>query len=160
MGVLDKIEGLAGAATPPGLASAGAGGLIGAIGGIIGQFHTSPADKEKWAEFQATLVAHQQDLAQQLVVAQADVDKAEAASPNMFIAGWRPFVGWVCGTGLAYGLVLQPFATFIATVAHRTLDPKQLPTLDVATLIGLLIPMLGLGAYRTYEKTQGVADKH
>src|SRR5579864_4735478 len=153
---LNTIVGAVSSATPLG----GIDAILDGASKIIGQFHTSPEDKIKWQEFQATLQANKDALAQQLTLAQTDVNKAEATSPNMFIAGWRPFIGWVCGVGLGYGVLVQPCATFIATLFHRTLDKAQLPALGMGTIIGLLIPMLGLGAYRTYEKTQGVAAQH
>jgi hypothetical protein len=91
-----------------------------------------------------------------LALAQIGVNTEEAKSPSWFIAGWRPFIGWVCGSGLAYGLILQPFLTFGLVMLHRPFDPSLLPKLDSATITGLLIPLLGLGIMRTVEKVQGV----
>jgi hypothetical protein len=89
------------------------------------------------------------------VQGQLEINKVEAASPNTFIAGWRPAVGWVCVVALAYAFVLQPFAQFALAAFHVNLT-GPLPTLNTTTLVeGLLIPMLGLGALRTYEKVTG-----
>lgn len=92
----------------------------------------------------------------QLVSGQIDVNKVEAASPNLFISGWRPFIGWICGFGLAYGIIFQPFLVFGLVALHRTFDPNNLPKLDSTTIMGLLIPLLGLGIMRTVEKVKGV----
>jgi len=83
---------------------------------------------------------------------QTDVDKIEAGSTNMFIAGWRPFVGWICGVGLGMSAIVAPFS---ALVGHPFVFPQD-PLLQ-ATLAG----MLGLGHLtRTVEKIQGVAGSH
>lgn len=77
---------------------------------------------------------------------QTDINIVEAASPNLFVSGWRPFIGWVCGSGLAYQFLIYPI--LIAFI------PKIIP-LDMGTLLTLLVGMLGLGAMRTTEKLQG-----
>ena len=85
-----------------------------------------------------------------LVNGQIDINKAEAANPNWFVSGWRPYIGWICGTGLGYQFLVYPI--LIAYV------PK-IVQLDMGTLLTLLGGMLGLSIQRTYEKVQGVASK-
>src|SRR5229473_1113364 len=123
---------------------------------IIGMFKLSPELK---AQLQAQLTAENLDIEKAELAAsvaqiqgQLDINKAEAGSTNMFIAGWRPAVGWVCVVALAYAFVVQPFAQFALAAFHvNLLGP--LPTLNTTMLVeGLLIPMLGLGALRTAEK--------
>lgn len=87
------------------------------------------------------------------LTAQLEVDKQEAASNSIFVAGWRPFVGWVCGFGFAYIFILQPFLALVFGSFAGHLPP--LPTLDTAMLMQLLIGMLGLAGMRTYEKFGG-----
>lgn len=77
---------------------------------------------------------------------QTDINQTEAASPNLFVSGWRPFVGWICGAGLGYQFLIYPI--LIAFL------PKIVP-LDISTLLTLLAGMLGFGALRTQEKLQG-----
>lgn len=85
---------------------------------------------------------------------QIDVNKAEAANGSVFVSGWRPFVGWVCGSGLAYQFLVRPIGGAIsAALGH----PVDFPTLDMGTLMTMLGGMLGFGAMRTTEKIQGVA---
>ena len=86
---------------------------------------------------------------------QVDVNKVEAASSNLFVAGWRPAAGWTCVAGLAYSEVLQPFMVFAARLAGSTV---VFPTLDTTLTMALLTGLLGLGTMRTYEKQQGVSS--
>ena len=88
-------------------------------------------------------------------MAQIEVNKVEAASQSLFVAGWRPFVGWCCGASYAYTFVLQPFLIFILTAAQVKVDIAQLPVLDMGELGVVLFGMLGLGAMRSWEKVKG-----
>lgn len=85
---------------------------------------------------------------------QADIDTTEAQNGNLFVSGWRPAVGWVCVCGLFYQLMFRPIASWIMESIYLW---KPAPTLELDTLLTLLFGMLGLGAYRTIEKTKGVA---
>ncbi len=99
------------------------------------------------------------ELAQQVhaqVMGQIEINKIEAASANVFVAGWRPFIGWVCGGAYAYTFVVQPFLVFVLTALGKHIDTSQLPKLDWSELGLVLFGMLGLGAMRTYEKRNGV----
>ncbi len=88
---------------------------------------------------------------------QVSVNAIEAASPSLFVAGWRPFVGWICGTALAYNFVVQPFIAFTVGVFAWKLPP--LPVLDSGSLTTVLLGMLGIAGMRTVEKIKGVAAK-
>lgn len=88
----------------------------------------------------------------QLALGQIAVNKAEAESTDPFRAGWRPFIGWVCGMGLAFQFVVRPLANWTIAIQGST---TFLPGLELETLMTLLFGMLGLGAYRTVEKTKG-----
>ena len=93
----------------------------------------------------------------QQVLGQLEVNKAEASNPNWFVAGWRPAVGWTCAAGLASQFLVGPMATWIAALAGHAIT---YPSLDMGTLLTLLMGMLGLGAMRTSEKLKGAADNH
>ena len=86
---------------------------------------------------------------------QTEINKIEAASSNLFVAGWRPAIGWICGAGYAYAFVIQPFLIFIITVAQVPLNTAQLPVLDMGEMGLMLANLLGFGALRTYEKVRG-----
>ena len=92
--------------------------------------------------------------AQQALLAQLDINKAEAASGSLFKGGWRPFVGWVCGVAFAYHFVLQPLLIFILSVFKISLP--DLPEFDMSTLLTTLGGLLGIGGLRSYEKTKGL----
>lgn len=92
----------------------------------------------------------------QIIAGQLDINKAEAANPSLFVSGWRPFVGWVCGVGLAMQFLIAPLITWGAAVIGKTI---VLPPLDLAILITMLGGMLGLGGLRTVEKINEVARK-
>lgn len=87
------------------------------------------------------------------IVGQLKVNEVEAANPNLFTSGWRPFIGWVCGAGFAIQFVIGPLGEWITTIAGH---PIHFPKLELDTMTPLLFGMLGLGAYRTAEKIQGV----
>lgn len=83
---------------------------------------------------------------------QLAVNEKEAASENVFVSGWRPFVGWTCASGLAVQFVIAPFISWGSILTGHNI---VFPTLDMGTLLTLLFAMLGLGAYRTVEKVKG-----
>lgn len=86
---------------------------------------------------------------------QSDIDKIEAASTSIWVSGWRPYVGWVCGTALAVSTIISPLFTWISTVYGH---PAQFPELNSPLLQSTLAGMLGLGhVMRTIEKVKGVA---
>ena len=89
-----------------------------------------------------------------LAQGQIAVNQVEAAAPSVFVAGWRPFIGWVCGMALAYKFVLAPMAAFVlAAYGH----PVVLQVLDFSEMSTVLLGMLGIGGLRTIEKIKGVA---
>jgi hypothetical protein len=114
-------------------------------------------DKSAQAEAKAQLLQMQVQGQLSAMIQQIDVDKTEAASANWFVAGWRPFLGWVCGFGLLYQFIVNPLVTFAAQLCHRQIVA---PSLDLGTLMTLLFGMLGLGAMRTTEKLNDTAGNH
>ncbi len=93
----------------------------------------------------------------ELQKAQDVVNQTEAANTSIFVAGWRPWVGWVCGMAFAYTFILQPFCGLIASAVGH---PIVLPVLDLSTMMPVLLGMLGLGGMRTYEKVNGIKAGH
>ena len=82
------------------------------------------------------------------ITGQVEINKIEAASASVFVSGWRPFIGWICGAGLGYQFLVYPIlVAFVPKIVQ----------LDMGTLLTLLVGMLGLGAYRTTEKLRGKA---
>ena len=86
-------------------------------------------------------------------IAQIDVNKAEAAHRTVFVAGWRPFIGWTCGLALAYHFILQPIIVFTMSVNGLDYD---LPEFDMGSLMTIVLGLLGLGGMRSFEKLKGL----
>jgi roadblock/LC7 domain-containing protein len=101
--------------------------------------------KVKFAEIEASQLA-----------AQSEINKVEAASSSLFVSGWRPFLGWICGACILYSYLLCPILAFLIAEAGATATLPKLPTED---LFSLTLAMLGLAGYRTYERVRGVAAK-
>ena len=99
--------------------------------------------------------AERQQLAAAVMVVQGqlDINKVEAASPSVFVSGWRPFIGWVCGVACAWNWIGLKIALFIAAYLGNPLDMQPA---DVSEMMPVLLGMLGLGGLRTVEKLKGV----
>jgi len=89
------------------------------------------------------------------VLGQLEINKVEAAHRSIFVAGWRPFIGWCCGAALAYHFVLQPIIVF-GLALTETATPA-LPEFDMESLMTVLLGILGLGGMRSFEKFKGLA---
>jgi hypothetical protein len=95
---------------------------------------------------------------QAVTSAQSDINRVEAASTSLFVAGWRPYVGWICGTGLGLQVIVAPLFTWITALAGH---PTPFPKFDDVLLQSTLAGMLGLGyGLRTFEKSKGIAGNH
>ena len=87
----------------------------------------------------------------ELVEAQTKINEVEAGSKRLFVAGWRPAIGWICVIVLAFNYICRPIVA---------LWTDSLPELDIGMIYPLLIGMLGIGGLRTYEKARGVQNRH
>ena len=126
--------------------------ILPTVTNVIGRF--LPEDKEKRAaaerEIEKQLATH---LAQ-IDIAQLEINKQEAAHRNIFVAGWRPFIGWSCGFAMCYAYIIQPITVFILAQTGNLVD---LPTLDLSEMMPVLLGMLGLGGLRSFEKYKKVS---
>lgn len=129
------------------------GKLIAPVTDIIEKVVPDTDEARRLAHEIATMA---DEYAQQIALAQIEVNKAEAESGSIFKGGWRPFVGWTCGVALAYHFVGQPVIMF--AVAMFGLDIPTLPEFDMGSLLTVLMGMLGLGGLRTFEKFKGVSS--
>ena len=125
--------------------------LIGPATKLLGKFIEDKDTKNKIA-FELSTMAEKH--AQQLAMAQIEVNKAEAASGSLFKGGWRPAVGWVCAIAFAYHFIIKDLIIFGASFAGAELP--ELPEFDMGTLLTVLGGMLGIGGLRTYEKQKGL----
>ena len=117
--------------------------LIGPVTGLLDKFIEDKDQKNALAHKLATMA---DEHAQELAKGQLVVNAVEAAHKSLFVAGWRPFVGWICGVGLLYNVIISQILGIWFEV----------PTVDPSLLTPVLMGMLGMGAMRSYEKTKGV----
>jgi len=87
--------------------------------------------------------------------AQMDVNKTEAQHKSIFVAGWRPFIGWSGGVAIAYNYIIQPLL-YVALAANDVV--VEMPVLDIGTLMILVTGMLGFGGLRSFDKKNGVGN--
>lgn len=113
-------------------------------------------DKTQAEKDQLALQVHQMTIAANLTQGQIDVNKAEASSQSVFVAGWRPFIGWVCGAAFGWTFVIGPLMSFTLSAFKVSVS---LPQLDLSQLSPVLMGMLGLGVMRTVEKVNGLKMK-
>jgi hypothetical protein len=125
--------------------------LIGPVMGLLDKIIPDPAEKARLAHEIATLAERQ---AHEIAKSQIEVNRTEAASSSMFVAGWRPAVGWICAAGLGFNFICVPLGNFALSISGSVI---AIPSLDVSEMMPVLMGMLGLGAFRTFEKTRGVS---
>ena len=125
--------------------------MVTTVGQIVNKF---VPDRDQQVKIEAELQAKLIEFEAQMSQAQNQVNAVEAGSPNLFVSGWRPCVGWVCAIAFAWQFVGQPFFSWVyILVTHQ---PAPVVPLQADALMTVLIGMLGLGGYRTFEKIKGV----
>ena len=129
--------------------------------GLIDRLFPDPAAK---AAAQLELLRMEQTGALAQLAAETDLAKLqiqtnieESKSTNWWVAGWRPAIGWVCGAGLAYAALIEPFARFAAKVWFGYTG--DFPVIDTDLTLQILMGMLGLGVMRSVEKVKGAEGK-
>jgi len=125
--------------------------LIGPVTSLLDKFVEDKDQKAKLAHEVATMA---QKHAQELAKGQLEVNKAEAQHKSLFVSGWRPAVGWCCVFGMMGNFMVIPFTNFVLALLKIEV---VVPLIDTATMMPVLMGMLGLGAMRTYEKRTGVS---
>ena len=118
-----------------------------AVGGVLDKLFTS--DDERLTHAEAM-----ERLQQQPHLAQIALNTTEAQHRSVFVAGWRPFIGWVCGIGLAWHFYGRDLAVWGCEVFGSPVSPPQL--VGTGDLLTLTVSLLGLGAIRTVEKAKGL----
>lgn len=102
---------------------------------------------------------HLEDNNFQLNLAQIDTNKTEAGSQFLFVAGWRPYIGWICGTGIGYQFLLRPFLNGMCALFGYDDPLGPFPTLEIQDLIAIVVTMLGHSYLRSKDKARGVANE-
>ena len=125
--------------------------LIGPRSSILDKVIPDKDLKEKLVHEIATMAERH---AQEQAMAQIEVNKVEAAHRNLFVAGWRPAIGWVCCLGMAGNFLVIPFGNMALELMETGV---VIPMIELETMMPVLLGMLGLGAMRTVEKTKNVS---
>ena len=120
------------------------GSLIGPVTGLLDKFIE---DKDQKAALAHEIATMSERHAHEALKGQLEINKIEAAHKSLFVAGWRPFIGWTCGLGLAYNVIISQVLAIWFDV----------PEVDSSLLMPVMTGLLGLGAMRSYEKTKGVS---
>jgi len=149
------------------LASILSGGLIESVGKIADDLITSDEERlEKENEMlKANLHYSLEDkkLDTKLMTSQIEVNKIEAGHSNIFIAGWRPAIGWIGAVALGYQFIIYPFLIWIWTfLQSQEVIPKEVsypPVLDIGALWTIVSGMLGIGVMRSFDKTKNIDTK-
>lgn len=128
-----------------GLIGSGAAQPIEALGNLFDKLFTSDDERAQAAAVLEKLRQHPAEL-------QVELNKIEAASRSVFVAGWRPAVGWICAAGLAWAYLGHPVFTWAAALWQPGLQP---PVIVTDNLMELLLAMLGMAGLRSFEKTVG-----
>ena len=124
--------------------------LVGPVTGLLDKFIEDKDQKAALAHEVATMAENH---AQELAKGQLEVNKVEAAHQSLFVAGWRPAVGWVCVLGMFGNFITIPFSNFILALLELDII---IPLVPLETMMPVLMGMLGLGAMRSYEKKNSV----
>lgn len=121
---------------------------------LIDRLWPNPAEAAK-AKLELFKMQQDGDLA--VMTAQMEINKIEAQSSNLFVSGWRPFIGWGCGVAFLYSALFEPLLRFISTVIFSY--KGTFPAIDTDLTLQILLGLLGLAGMRSWEKREGVARK-
>ena len=125
--------------------------LAGPVTGLLDKFIEDKDVKNQLAHDISTMAEKH---AQELAKGQLEVNKTEAAHKSLLVAGWRPFIGWVCGIGFLSNFILIPLSNFGLAVAESAIT---IPMIDTTHMMPVLMGILGLGTMRTVEKLSNVS---
>jgi CheY-like chemotaxis protein len=125
--------------------------LVAPVSGLLDKFIEDKDQRAMLAHEIATLAEKQ---AQEQIVEQIKTNQIEAAHQSMFVAGWRPAVGWVCALAMLLNFILIPFINLGMEFAGQDI---RLDLIEMDTMMPVLLGMLGLGGMRSYEKARNVA---
>jgi hypothetical protein len=132
---------------------AAAPAIVSALADVVDRFIPNPAEAAKAKlEMEAKLLVAATAQAAQ----QTEINKIEAGHASIFVAGWRPYIGWVCGMAIAWAFLVAPMLSWLLPLTGVV---EAVPPLQTEFLLELVFAMLGLGGFRTFEKLKGVASR-
>jgi len=125
--------------------------LIGPVTGLLDKFIE---DKDQKAQLAHEIATMSERHMQEQIMGQLEINKAEAQHRSIFVAGWRPFLGWILASAMGWHFIFAPVTIFIC--AYLGVEIPELPVFDMDSLMTVLLGMLGLGGLRTVEKLKKV----
>ena len=132
------------------------GAIIESVGKVADDLFTSDEERMK-------IQLQGMKIEADLLHGQQETNTAEAKHQSIFVAGWRPFIGWVGGIALAFHFLLYPILSWSILILRSKglvdLDPNNLPKIDAGPLFALVTSMLGIGGMRSFEKFKKVDSK-
>ncbi len=135
----------------------GGGDFVKSVGDVVDKFVTTDKERlELQIEREKAVQDHEyrmEQLDQTFDIAQTEVNKVEAGNPSLFVAGWRPAIGWVCALALGYQFLLYPMLASFGLA-------RQAPPVDVNSLYPLIFGMLGIAGMRSFDKLKGIATSN
>lgn len=134
----------------------GIGSVIKGIGSVADDLFTSDEERLK-------IGLQERQVEAGLIKGQQEINKVEAQHQSIFVAGWRPFIGWVGGISLAYQFLVYPLLTWLVLILKSKgfidVDLKELPVIDSGPLFALVMSMLGVGGMRSFDKFKNIDSK-
>lgn len=118
---------------------------VSAVGNVVDQLFTSDEERVQGEMLMAKI-------RQKPALLQAEINRIEASHRSLFVAGWRPFIGWICGLGFLWAFIIHPFFQWVVVVGGYDITP---PALLTDNMMELVLALLGLGALRSVEKMSG-----
>ncbi len=118
------------------------------VGNVLDKLFTSDDERLNRAEIMAKIQQAPQ-------IAQIELNKIEAKHSHIFVAGWRPFIGWVCGFNLVYLVLIRDWMCWLINACHLNIVTP--PAIGIEMTTELVFALLGLGGLRTFEKIKGKA---
>lgn len=128
----------------------GVGNIIQSVGKVADDLFTSKEEKLK-------IALQERELEYNLVKGQQKINKQEAQHRSVFVAGWRPFIGWVGGLALAYQFIIYPLLNWALILFTTDIQPP--PVIDSSQLYPVILGMLGIGGMRSFDKVKKVDTK-
>lgn len=139
----------------------GIGSVIEAVGKVAGDLVTTDKERLEMALEEKRLQLQEKEIEQRTDLAQVEVNRAEAQHSSIFVAGWRPAIGWIGALALAYQFLAYPLAlwawTYLQGLGYIPKELQPPPVLDADQLWVILSGILGIAGMRTFEKKSGVA---
>lgn len=118
---------------------------VSAVGNVVDQLFTSDEERAQAEIFMAKI-------RQKPALLQAEINRIEAGHRSIFVAGWRPFIGWICGMGFLWAFIIHPLFEWGVVIGGFDITP---PPLMTDNMMELVLALLGLGTLRSVEKMSG-----